>query len=200
MEKRMIIEGEKIQHVGYRPFLLTEVLRHKEITNFQADNVRENGKKKNGKTQKVIISMVGEEQNISDFAEFIKNNFPDYAKNCKVILEEDKCQSKVMTINDFRDALAVEQQSTMVQAGLELKEGVIVLGEKIDTGFNKMNENFKGLDAKYKLISEGMFAVVNELKEANKTLREENKTLGDRLEKSEKNIERLLEILEKRTR
>lgn len=44
------------------------------------------------------------------------------------------------------------------------------------------------MDKKYKLISEGMFAIVNELKET-------NKELGERLEKTDKNIEVLLKIL-----
>ncbi len=84
MEKKIIIEGEMIHSVGYRPFLLTEALKLKKITNFETENVLEDEK------QKVIIYMVGEEQKVLEFVEFIKNNFPGYIRNCKVISEEDK--------------------------------------------------------------------------------------------------------------
>lgn len=178
----LIIEGEKIHHVGYRPFLLVEALKRRKITNFEADNVKLDNQ------QRVIINMVGEEQKISEFVEFIKDNFPDYAKNCKVIEEKDSCPSEVMHINDFRDILAVEQQNNMVRGGLLISDNIDNLGVKIDNGFSKMDENFKDLDRKYKLISEGMFAIINELKETNKMFEK-------RIEKTDKNIEELLKIL-----
>lgn len=116
MEKILIIEGEKIHHVGYRPFLLAEALKRKKITNFEAENIEKDEKEKDEK-QKVIISMVGDEQKILEFVEHIKNNFPSYTKNCKILSEEDRCPSEVMHINDFRDVLAVEQQNNIVQGG-----------------------------------------------------------------------------------
>lgn len=64
----------------------------------------------------------------------------------------------------------------------------INLGGKIDTLRNDTNNNFKEMDGKYKLISEGMFAIINELKETNKSFEK-------RIEKTEKNIEELLKIL-----
>jgi len=48
MEKTLIIRGEKIHHVGYRPFLLKEAMS-RGITNFQADSVIKN----NGKIRKM---------------------------------------------------------------------------------------------------------------------------------------------------
>ena len=46
MEKMLTVEGEMIHHVGYRPFLLTEALKRKKITNFEAENILEDGKQK----------------------------------------------------------------------------------------------------------------------------------------------------------
>lgn len=171
MEKMLIIEGEMIHRVGYRPFLLTEALKRKKITNFEAENIKENGK------QKVIINMIGEEQKILEFTRFIKNNFPDYAKDCKVVMEEDKCSEEVMHINDFRDILNSEQLNNIVQGGIQLRE---------DT-----NRNFKHMDEKYSEISKAMFAMVEEIEKRNRTFEE-------RIEKTEKNIESLLNILTKK--
>ena len=168
MEKTLIIEGEMIHHVEYRPFLLTEALKRKKITNFEAENIKENGK------QKVIINMVGEEEKISEFASFVKNNFPDYAKNCKVVMEENKCSEEVMHINDFRDVLNVEQLNNIVQGALQLRE---------DT-----NRNFKHMDEKYDKISDAMLKIVDKIEER-------NLLFESRIEKTEKNIETLLNIL-----
>ena len=186
MEKMLIIEGELIHHVGYRPFLLVEALKRRKITNFEAENFRQDNH------QRVIINIVGEERKISEFVKFIKNNFPDYAKNCKVIEEKDSYPSEVMHINDFRDILAVEQQNNMVQGGLQIDKkldtGFSMLGEKVDSLRIETTENFTKMDIKYDAISKGMFAIVDEIKESNKSFEK-------RIEKTEKNIEELLKIL-----
>jgi len=50
MKKRIIIEGEKVHHASYRPFLLRKAgwLR---ILNYEAENIEENEK------QKIIVSL-----------------------------------------------------------------------------------------------------------------------------------------------
>ena len=65
----------------------------------------------------------------------------------------------------------------------------------------EIDNNFKEMDKKYKLISDGMFAVVSELKDNNKALGERleksEKEFEGRMEKTDKNIEKLLLNLEK---
>lgn len=178
----LIIEGDKIQNVGYRPFLLVEALKRKKITNFEAENFKQDG------LQRVIINMVGEKQNILEFSEFIKNNFPDYAKNCKIVDEKETCSSEVMYINNFRDILAVEQQSNIVQGGLQISD-------KIDSLRTETTENFKEMDAKYKAISEGMFTLANKIDKRMEKLEERNEIVDARMEKMDKHIEALLELL-----
>ena len=74
------------------------------------------------------------------------------------------------------------------------------LGNKIDNGFSKMDDNFANMDEKYKLISEGMFAIVNELKETNKVLGEKLEKTEKNIEKTDKNIEELLKLLVQQNR
>lgn len=57
------------------------------------------------------------------------------------------------------------------------------------------SENFGKLDKKYKLISEGMFVIVSEIKETNKLFEKRIEKVEKNIERTEKNIERLLEIL-----
>lgn len=186
MEKKIILEGEMIHHVGYRPFLLTEALKLKKITNFEAENILEYGK------QKVIIYMVGEEQKVLEFVEFIKNNCPEYTRNCKVISEEDKCIGEVMPIHDFRIVLSVEQQNNIVQGGL-------LISNKIDNLRKETGQNFKRMDEKYDAISKAMFKIAEKIEERNKTFEERiEKTeslFESRIERTDKNIETLLNIL-----
>lgn len=165
MEKMLTVEGEMIHHVGYRPFLLTEALKRKKITNFEAENILEDGK------QKVVINMVGEEQKILEFVKFIENNFPDYAKNCNISSEEDKCPSEVMHINDFRDILAVEQQSNMVQGGLQIDHKIDNLTKGMHKDFGKMDEKYDKVSQKMESIDSRMESIDNSIKDLTKAIR-----------------------------
>ena len=75
--------------------------------------------------------------------------------------------------------------------GISLGDKIDNLGDKIDTFRNETNDNFARMDSKYELISKGMFAIVDKIEDR-------NKAFETRMEKTEKNIERLLEILEKK--
>lgn len=164
MEKILIIEGEKIHNVGYRPFLLAEALKRKKITNFEAENIEKDEKQKDEK-QKVIISMVGDEQKILEFVEHIKNNFPSYAKNCKILSEQDRCPSEVMHINDFRDVLAVEQQNNIVQGGLQIND-------KLDNLIIGMHKDFDNMDKKYDKISQKIESIDSRMESIDNSIKD----------------------------
>lgn len=188
ISSRIIIEGDKVHKVGYRPFLLAKALRLG-IKNFDAENVKENGR------QKVIVLITGDEKQTSEFIKYSKDNSPNYVESAKVSIDTDRGQLEVMSIDDYQKILSAEQQDNMVQGGLGIGEKVDILGSKIDSlrnetgqNFKMMDDNFKGLDIKYRLISEGMFAIVDEIKET-------NKAFENRMEKIESNIESLLNIL-----
>jgi len=116
--------------------------------------------------------MVGDERNISEFVSFIKNNgngnngnIPDYAIGCKVVSEEDKCQSKVMYIKDYSERLAVEQQDNIVQGGL-----------RIEDALKHTNTRLSSIDTKL-----GSF--IDDQREHNKKMDEHNLRLEKILEK-----------------
>ncbi len=181
MEKILIIEGEKIHNVGYRPFLLAESLKRKKITNFEAENLEKDEKQKDEK-QKVIISMVGDEQKILEFVEHIKNNFPSYAKNCKILSEEDRCPSEVMHINDFRDVLAVEQQNNIVQGGLKINDKLDNIDHKLDKLDNidhkldnlitGMHEDFDKMDKKYDKVSQKIGSIDSRMESIDSSIKD----------------------------
>lgn len=86
-----------------------------------------------------------------------------------------------MSIDEYQKILSAEQQESIVQGGLEI-------GKKIDTLRRETGENFERMDGKYDAISKAMFATVE-------AIEKRNQILEMRMEKTEKNIESLLNIL-----
>ncbi len=207
------IKGDKVQNVGYRPFLLEKAVRLK-IKNFDAVNVES---EKDDEKQTLIIYVSGEDKQISEFVEFTKSEKgrPKKAKVDSVIPGLEYLED-VISIEEYRNILSAEQQSKTVQGGLLIGEKIDLLrtetteiGEKIDLlrmetteNFEKIDllrtetaENFEKMDTKYKFISEGMFTLANKIDKRMEKLEERNEIVDARMEKTEKNIEKLLEIL-----
>ena len=179
------IKGDKVQNVGYRPFLLEKAVRLK-IKNFDAVNIES---EKDDEKQTLIIYVSGEDKQISEFVEFTKSEKgrPKKAKVDSVIPDLEYLED-VISIEEYRNILGAEQQSKTVQGGL-------LIGEKIDLLRTETAENFEKMDTKYKLISEGMFTLANKIDKRMEKLEERNEIVDARMEKTEKNIEKLLEIL-----
>ena len=210
ISKIIIIKGDKVHNVGYRPLLFAKALRLR-ISNFDARNEEE----KDGEKQSVVVCISGLEKQISDFVAYVKSE-KGRPKDAKVdsITEESEYLENVISIEEYGKILNVEQTNNVIQGGQKIDKdlnigfrkleekmdtGFMKLGEKMDTGFTRLgekvdvlrtetNENFKHMDIKYDEISKGMFAIVD-------IIEKRNQIFEKRLEKTEKNIEKLLEIL-----
>ena len=165
--KRIIIEGEKVHDVGYRPFLLAKARRLR-IPNYDAENLVENG------MQKIAVSLEGEEKRVQEFVKFVKENYPENVKVLRV--REAEPQKDVIPIGEYAGILAAEQQNTVIQSGLgmlgkqnvsidmqkkmldkqdktisEVKsvgDGVKTIGSKVDNLTTTTQDNFKVLGGK----------------------------------------------------
>ncbi len=113
VKKKIIIEGERVHNVGYRPFLLTKARRLR-IPNYEAENVLEDGK------EKIIVSISGEEKQVREFEGFIRKNHPPKAKTSDI--REAEAPDWIMPIDEYDKVLATEQQNTIVQSGLGMLE------------------------------------------------------------------------------
>lgn len=205
--KRIIIKGEMLHHVGFRPYLLLKALRLR-IKNFEAENIDDDGKQ-------VVVLLIGDTKQISEFINYVKIKklpLPDTTKVIDVSEEEidTKADIDIVDINEYRKWLGVEQDNNIVQGGLkiidilknETNKGIESTNKNIELtnknlellrvetndNFKKMDENFKRMDEKYDAISKGMFAVVERLEKR-------DEMFEARIEKTEKNIESLLKIL-----
>ncbi|MEA3254946.1 MAG: acylphosphatase [Candidatus Altiarchaeota archaeon] len=174
--KKIIIEGEKVHNVGYRPFLLRKA-RGLGIQNYDADNVVEDGQ------QRVVVSLGGDENQVRGFVAFVKENYPSKAKVSNV--REVEPPERVMSIDEYDKVLAAEQQNTVVQAGLVMidmqkdalgnqrkmldkQDETIGAIDKLDVNVNR---RFDHLDVKYGKIAEHMEKILEEMKEERKEAR-----------------------------
>lgn len=127
---------------------------------------------------------------VDNFIEFIKdeNNKPEDADVESIEIVEKDYKGGIMTTESFSMWLNSNQLSKF-----------ITIGTKIATGQDKLrtetNENFAKIDAKYEAISKGMFALAEAIDKRLEKLEERNEVVDTRMEKTEKNIESLLNIL-----
>lgn len=192
--KMIIIKGDKVQGVGYRPFLLEKAVRLK-IKYFDAVNIpQESGIDSIKQILEVYVS--GEVKQISEFIEFAKSEkgHPKMAQVDSVV--SDDYTDDIITIEEYKSILSSEQQSKTVQGGLLIAH--ILQNEtnkNLELLRKETTENFRQMDLKYKLISEGMFLLANKIDKRMEKLEERNKIVDMRMEKTEKSIEELLKIL-----
>lgn len=187
------IKGNKVQNVGYRPFLLEKAVRLK-IKNFDAINVEPEDEVDNEK-QILIVYISGEDKQITDFVEFVqsKKGIPRKAKVDSVV--PDIYMEDVISIEEYKSILNAEQQSKTVQGGLLIGDILNETNKGLGLLRTETTENFGKMDIKYEAISRGMFTLANKIDERMKKLEDRNEIVDIRMEKTEKNIERLLEIL-----
>jgi len=162
MNKKVIIEGERVHHVGYRPFLLAKARRLK-IPNYESENVKENGK------ERVIVSVGGDEKQLQEFVGFAKKNYPSEAKVSDV--KEADSPESVMRMDEYDKQLAAEQHSTMVQTGLGMMGFQKQTIDKLDSFHQDTVQRFDNLDEKYLRISVNMERILEEMKEERKEYR-----------------------------
>jgi len=184
--KKIIIKGEMLHHVGFRPYLLLKALKLR-VKNFEAENIDDDGKR-------VDVLLIGDANQISDFADLIKAKklpLPDTTKVIDVLEEEIDITKAldIADINEYRKWLGVEQNNNIVQEGLKI---VDILKNETNNNLELLrietNDNFKKMDEKYDAISKGMFAVVERLEKR-------DEMFEAKMENTEKNIESLLKIL-----
>ncbi len=183
--KKIIIKGEMLHHVGFRPYLLSKALKLR-IKNFEAENDDDDGKQ-------VMVLLIGDTNQISEFINYIKIKklpLPDTTKVIDVSEEEIDVTTTlgIADIDEYRRWLSVEQLNNIVQGGLQIGDKIdnLVIGqENLRT---EIDDNFKKMDVKYDKISTVMFAIIG-------AIEKRNQILEKRIEKTGENIEKLLNIL-----
>ena len=157
INKRIIIEGEKVHNVGYRPFLLSKAWE-RNIPNYFARNIKE----EDG-VEQVEVYLGGDEEQVQEFIEFIKNNYPPKANVSGV--REAEPPGRIMQIDKYDRVLSAEQRNTMVQTGL------IMIGKQ-DQMIGKQDQMIDKQDETQKAIENMHSDVNNNFQDLNGSVKE----------------------------
>jgi acylphosphatase len=210
ISKIIIIKGDKVHNVGYRPLLFAKALRLR-ISNFDARNEEE----KDGEKQSVVVCISGLEKQISDFVAYVKSE-KGRPKDAKVdsITEESEYLENVISIEEYGKILNVEQTNNVIQGGQKIDKdlnigfrkleekmdtGFMKLGEKMDTGFMKLGEK---MDTGFMKLGEKMDTGFTRLGEKVDVLRTETnenfKHMDIKYDEISKGMFAIVDIIEKR--
>lgn len=105
MKKRIVITGKRVQGIGYRLFLY-EKAQALCIPNFYAENVD---------TNRVVVCVAGEKEQVSEFLEFVENNYPKNAVVSKIAVGT-KTPKRIMPMAAYAELLKTIQLRKFVKA------------------------------------------------------------------------------------
>jgi len=164
INKRIIIEGEKVHNVGYRPFLLSKAWELN-IPNYFARNIKE----EDG-VEQVEVYLGGDEEQVQEFIEFIKNNYPPKANVSGV--REAEPPGRIMQIDKYDRVLSAEQRNTMVQTGLIMIGKQDQMIGKQDQMIGKQDQMIDKQDETQKAIENMHSDVNNNFQDLNGSVKE----------------------------
>lgn len=144
---KVLIEGEKVQGVGYRIFLLQKALESG-IDKIYARNINVN---------KVEVLVSDEEYKIQGFYEVIDKERPKEAKVKNVKKEAYTNKIPIPSIDRYLQFLTVEQLGTGREEVVKLPD---VVTDKVGRSLEGIESTLKGMDEKFGRVAEkfGLFA------------------------------------------
>ncbi|MBP8624040.1 MAG: acylphosphatase [Methanothrix sp.] len=169
----LIIKGEKVNNVGYRPFLLLNALTH-EIEKLYAFNAIAGGQ------EAVILRAEGEDEHIASYIEFVKSSYPPHAKVGSIevkdfnghvgdaykyaqILQLEqmyKAIPAIISIDNKQDAMLekqdimIEKQDATISILKEVREDTSAMLEKQDAMLEKQDAMLEKQDATISILEE----------------------------------------------
>jgi len=130
MKLKAKISGTRVHEVGYRTFLMTEIL-FQGIKKFAAFNLKENG------GQVVVVLVEGDDRSVAEFKEFLQNRRPERAVVSGVAFED--FQGRVMSVFEYSQLNLNDQLNKGIPALLRLDEKQDRMLEKQDKMLEKQD-------------------------------------------------------------
>lgn len=156
--KRLLVKGQKVHDVGYRPFLLG-LAESLEIERFFADNIFIEGK------QAVYALIDSSGEKVKAFIEIASSKFPENSDVKKV--EEEDYTGNVMKTESYYRYLTAMQLSRIATYGGNMLEKQDKMLEKQDSlmgitqkGFDEMKTGFREVKEE---VGKGSAEVKNEI-------------------------------------
>jgi acylphosphatase len=182
MRVKITIIG-KVHNVGYRPFLL-DLADSLLIERFDARNVIIEGK------QAVVVLVEGDEEQVKQFIELVKENKPESALVEDIKVEEYK--GFVRTIDSYRNSLMINQLNKIVQVGLKMLEKQDKTIEEIRKTREDLSKKMDDLGSKVEDTKNYLGEKIDKVCEKIDSLRTDLKDYFDqRLKRVEEEIEKI---------
>lgn len=163
MKKKIIIMGDKVTDVGYRPFLLG-IAESLEIERFYADNTTMDGKK-------AVYALVDStEEKVKGFLEMSSSKFPENAEVEKVV--EEEYEGNVMRTENYYRYLSSTQLSKIANSGGRMLEKQDAMLEKQDDLKGTVEEGFNELSEKQDLMLEKQDETIGVIKDEGQKTRD----------------------------
>ena len=153
---RFYIKG-KVQEVGYRPYIMKEIIKREGLKGI-ADNSKEDS---------VEVLLEGEEDKMMNFYEFLKKegNKPREAEVKEIseleFLNLDSISIHVPKASEYSQALTFEQ----LGKGIPILKNMYPSIEDMSTRIEGMDESIKGMDENIKGMREEMWEGLDKLPE-----------------------------------
>jgi acylphosphatase len=149
IKKKIIISGQKVHDVGYRPYLLG-IAESMEIERFFVDNIFSDEK------QVVYALINSSEENVDSFIEIASSKFPEQSIVEKVEVEDYK--GNVMKIESFYRYLTAMQLSKIANYGGKMLD-------KEDKMLDKQDKMLDKQDFHIEVTRNGFNDIKDEIKE-----------------------------------
>jgi len=154
--KKLLVKGQKVHDVGYRPFLLG-LAESLEIERFFADNIFIEGK------QAVYALIDSSEENAKAFIEIASSKFPENSDVEKV--EEEDYTGNVMKTESYYRYLTAMQLSRIATYGGNMLEKQDRMLEKQDLQMEITKNGFDDMRKGFAEVKEEMKAGFTDVKE-----------------------------------
>ncbi len=164
MKRRLIIEGERVQDIGYRMFLLNLASEH-DLTGFQARNVGRDG---------IEAVYEGEEDAVRAFEADVRQLAPEGARVERIRFED--YDGPVKDIERFRSYFTTLQLGKMIEVGLTMIQKLETISQKQDDTLGELRAFRNESRRNHEIMIQRQGETLEELK----GVREDLKSILDR--------------------
>ena len=173
---RIVIEGENIHGVGYRPFLL-RAARRLRVPRFEAENIED-------APPKIEVLAGGNASAIKEFVKTVKTQHPRDAIVSRVRVDPKPPES-VLPIDEYDKILSAEQQDRIVSTGLAMLAKEDKTLEKQDGMLEKQDET-----------TESIRHMDGNITETNRSIKEMDGHMTERFDHMDQKYDKMSERME----
>ena len=151
MKAQLKIAGSKVHDVGYRYFLMTAAMSFS-IQNYNAYNVML------GEIQAIIVEVDGDENRISQFIDYARDNMPPKAQVSDIKIAP--MEGYIMRIGEYAMFCTATQLNKAIPLLLDIRDAIVAVGQEVKA----VGQDVKAVGQEVKAVGQDVKAVGQEVK------------------------------------